>query len=121
MMRTSGRRTFIYVHRLTQIAVEIVPMKNPGTIDNLSRNQLGAEGEATVLRGPHERERIGGYEETEDTLEDTSEVTTSSAGGELVVSAGPSHATTFSTSPVSTHLPRVSKRRSSSSKSVAST
>src|SRR6218665_3694796 len=88
-----------------------------GTIDN----QLAAEGEATVLRGPHERERIGGYEETEDTLEDTSEVTTSSAGGELVVSAGPSHATTDSTSPVSTHLPRVSKRRSSSSKSVAST
>lgn len=92
-----------------------------GTIDNLSRNQLAAEGEATVLRGPHERERIGGYEETEDTLEDTSEVTTSSAGGELVVSAGPSHAATDSSSPVSTHLPRVSKRRSSSSKSVAST
>src|SRR6218665_1554215 len=43
-----------------------------GTIDNLSRNQLAAEGEATVLRGPHERERIGGYEETEDTVEDTS-------------------------------------------------
>ena len=81
-----------------------------GTIDNLSRNQLAAEGEATVLRGPHERERIGGNEETED----TSEVTTSSAGGELVVTAGPSHAATYSSSPVSTHLPRVSKRRSSS-------
>src|SRR6218665_44696 len=95
-----------------------------GTIDNLSRNQLAAEGEATVLRGPHERERIGGYEETEDTLEDTctSEVTTSSAGGELVVSAcGPSHADTDSSSPLTTHLPRVWKRRSSSSKSVAST
>src|SRR6218665_917629 len=54
-----------------------------GTIDNLSRNQLATEGEATVLRGPHKRERIGGYEETEDTLEDTctSEGTTSSAGG----------------------------------------
>lgn len=38
-----------------------------------------------------------------------------------MVSAGSSHATTDSASPVSTHLPRVSKRRSSSSKSVAST
>ena len=38
-----------------------------------------------------------------------------------MVSAGSSHATTDSTSPVSTHLPRVSKKRSSSSKSVAST
>jgi len=43
-----------------------------GTIDNLSRNQLETVG---LLRGPNKRERIGRYEQPEDTPEDTSEDT----------------------------------------------
>jgi len=35
-----------------------------GTIDNLSRHQLEAEGEATLRTGPYERERIGETEES---------------------------------------------------------
>ena len=41
-----------------------------GTIDNLSLNQLEAEGESTVLIGTTERERIDTYEQTEDTSKD---------------------------------------------------
>jgi len=51
----------VHVHRLIHHAVMYSVDEEHGTIDNLSRNQLEAEGESTVLRGLicNKRERVG--------------------------------------------------------------
>ena len=87
VIRASWEQTVTCVYRLIHRAVMNHADEELGTIDNLSRSQLEVEGRATVLRGFRERERIGGFEQTEDKLEDTSVDTTASADTDVTSSA----------------------------------
>ena|SRR6218665_2662559 len=101
MISTSGEHpeanvyTNTRVHRLIRLTVMHSADEELGVIDNLSLNQLEAEGEATELIGPTEHEKIDTYEQKEDTLKIMSKDTTASADADVTSSAASLIVTSF--------------------------